>query len=121
MSLHFVHFNALTDIALPGVAEMAYKDLTGIREKAEFAHVQWRFRDAFLPAVNDKDYYVFITTVEQEEIFQTHVKQYGMEPYLFYQSPFTFPNARYDLNPRLNLRIYKFTEEFINKIKEMKK
>lgn len=121
MSLQFIHFDSFLDVELPGVAEVMYAGTPDVRGRKEFAHVLWRFRDTLLPELNSTDHYVFITTVSQEAIFQIHVKTYGMEPYLFYQSPFTFPNARYDLKPKLNLRIYKFTEEFINKIKETKK
>lgn len=120
MSVNFIHFDLVLDIGLPGVAEVLYHN-ADIRNRPDFAHFLWRFRDEFLPALNDKDYYVFITTVAQEGIFQTHVKEYGLAPFMIYQSPFTFPNARYNLSPKLNLRIYKFTPEFIAKLKETKK
>lgn len=121
MNINTMYFETLMDYGRKSVWNVLFgKDVCKESPKEWGIH-KWRFHNDFLMKANTKDYYLFITTTAQEARFLEHEKDYGMDKMKVYQSPFVFPNACYTLSPKLTLRMYKFTQEFLDNFKEEKK
>lgn len=132
--MNFVYFDSVCSYRPNDWKRMYGYHETKIQEMEKigaFKGYDNRFEKTFLQGLRPNEPYMFIivspsedsklTDNEKEKTFPSHVnfhrtvKEFGMEPYLVYQSPHVFMNRNVDRNiPRLMLYVFCFDQKYVD-------
>ncbi len=124
MNLHFVYFASIHSypdfdayITACGFSKeylVKYNKLEAYKNYFE-AQVN-NTKDKFLNKINSEDYYFFIISKKQLNLWEDFLTHYGMKEFIHYKR-LDIPNMLYADEKKLNIFILKFNAEFVAKWK----